>query len=266
MVKRQWFYPNPSTPYYPNPSTEFSMSCFTVLIVGPTKWQEIDETLAPFDENLVFPSYIKFTREDKKREKKRLQKYWRKQVALHPHDVGVYNKLLTLLNLDNEQYFENCTCLYESTALNTAGEPISIYNPNSKFGSWELAPMFRRLKAPDDRVCILSKKHVAWSRMADLANEQARYDWGEMQTYSESQQRLVFDKWRGDTKETYITRKTQFSTHAYILRDRWYERGQIGWWAEVENEIPAVEWMRKYADMLKSLKDNTVLTAIRCKM
>lgn len=259
MGKRLWFYPN-------SPTREYDMSLFTVLVVGPTKLQELEETLASFDEHLVFPPYIKFTREDKKREKKRLQKYWRKQVALHPHDVEVYNKLTALLECDDEQWFEHCTRLYESTALNTAGEPISTYNPNSKFSSWECVDLFGRLKKPGDRACILEKRHVAWSRMASLANMRAKHDWTTMQTYSESQKRLVFDKWKGDTRETYIARKTQFSTHAYILRGRWYERGQIGWWAEVENEIPAAEWMKQYADMLKSLKNNTVLTTIECRI
>ena len=65
---------------------------FSVLVVGPDCANALQDVLMPYFEHTDFPPYIKFNREDKKAERKRLQRYWGKRLRENPHDVGIFNK------------------------------------------------------------------------------------------------------------------------------------------------------------------------------
>jgi len=241
------------------------MSQFAILVVGPESYRELEDTLAPYDEHLTFPPYIKFNRADKKAEKKRLKKYYRAELRKTPNDIGLQNKLIALQQMSDEQYFDHCTRFYDDSALNTVGEPISTYNPNSKFDSWEHTILLASRKCGGS-VSTTRKNDMNWDLMSIHAHDQAAVDWIRLQTYSDKQKRLVFDWWPGETRRQYINRKRVFHTHAYVYRGKWYERGKIGWWGSVTEEIPAEKWMEQYAEMLTSLKDDTVLTTVMCRI
>lgn len=243
------------------------MSHFKVLVIGTEDPRELDDVLAPYDEHVKFPPYIKFTREDKAAERKRLIKYYEQQIKLHPRDIGLRNKLPDLYITD-EKYFENATKYYDLSAQNTAGEPISTYNPNSKWSSWKYVNLLPRRRAGRGVAsCCCEKREVDWAYIAQIGRRNAEINWPKMAqgcSATPDQNRMLFDYYSDETKIQYVDRKSLFMTHAYILHGKWYEKGKIGWWGETEEEMDREKWVAQYAKMLREVKPNTVLTTIDC--
>lgn len=240
------------------------MSLFTVLVVGPRSTEELNEVLAPYDEKIKFPLYIKFTRKDKAEEKKRLIKDYRQQLKLTPHDIDLHNKLIAL-DIADEDYFIQQTMYYNEYELNTQGEPTSTYNPNSKWSSWEYTKKLYNIRM---QIYMLGmpKKYVDWNTMLRLNADQAMVDWIRIQNshFSDCGKSMVYDYWAGETKEQYMERKTLFMTSAYVLRGKWFERGKMGWWSQPEDCMDREKWINQYTKMLQQVKPDTQLTTIEC--
>lgn len=50
-----------------------------------------------------------------------------------------------------------------------------------------------------------------------------------------------------------------------VLKDGvWYERGEMGWWGIVSNEMDLDEWCAKVRELVDGLDDDTVLIAVDC--
>lgn len=54
------------------------------------------------------------------------------------------------------------------------------------------------------------------------------------------------------------------STFAVLLNGKWYERGEMGWWATVSNEKDAETWLSMFHKMLDELPGDTQLTVVDC--
>ena len=55
--------------------------------------------------------------------------------------------------------------------------------------------------------------------------------------------------------------KTPF---AFVKEGKWYERGEMGWWACVSDEKPMDEWEAEFRRMLITLSEDTLLTLVDC--
>lgn len=53
-------------------------------------------------------------------------------------------------------------------------------------------------------------------------------------------------------------------TFAVLLDGKWYERGEMGWWACVNNEKATGEWEKEFATLLDALPDDALLTVVDC--
>lgn len=53
-------------------------------------------------------------------------------------------------------------------------------------------------------------------------------------------------------------------TFAVLHEGKWYERGEMGWWACVSNEKAEGEWEKEFAKLLDSLPDDALLTIVDC--
>jgi len=51
---------------------------------------------------------------------------------------------------------------------------------------------------------------------------------------------------------------------AFVKDSKWYERGEMGWFACVTNEKPLGEWKQEFTQMLESLSDSTLLSVYDC--
>jgi hypothetical protein len=263
------------------------MSHFRVLVVGPESLRELQDVLEPYSEHIKFPPYIKFTREDKYAERKRSIKMLKKLLNERNHwmhdgydpkihgpiepwkKVEIAAKLKVLQDMSGEEYFYNETKYYDLSSQNTQGEPISTYNPNSRWSNWEyynsLLIKGLGLLRPSAK-----KKDVDWARMSQYGGEQAIVDWCRMFNSIDdprcdaSTRTLLYDYWQGESKLMYMERKELFMTHAYILNGRWHERGKVGWWGDTSEEMDRDKWIAKYKKMLTQVKPNTVLHTLDC--
>jgi hypothetical protein len=241
------------------------MSKFTVLVVGPESYGEVVKTLEPYDEHIKFPPYIKFTREDKSAERKRLLKHYKKQLGLRPMDIGIEDKIVALCRSD-EEYFLKQTRSYALGAKNAQGEPISTYNPNTKWSGWDYVNKLPMKHYYCVQAC--KKRHVNWSYIRQIGERNARINWPKIVNSKSTgfTKNMLYDYWQGETKEQYIERKKLFLTHAYILHGKWHERCKMGWWSDLDSsDTPDRQvWLDKYNKMLRQVKPNTVLTTVEC--
>lgn len=56
----------------------------------------------------------------------------------------------------------------------------------------------------------------------------------------------------------------RIQTHAVVKDGQWHERGKMGWWACVSDEVSDEEWSEKFRQLLDELPDDTLLTVVDC--
>lgn len=69
-----------------------------------------------------------------------------------------------------------------------------------------------------------------------------------------------------ETRGDYIeqARRSRIVTFAVLYNGTWYERGEMGWWGMVHNEVEKNEWENQFYQLLESLPDNTLLSVFDC--
>jgi hypothetical protein len=68
------------------------------------------------------------------------------------------------------------------------------------------------------------------------------------------------------SREEYLKRARDeaFSTFAVLKDGKWYERGEMGWWACVSNEKSKEEWAQQFSQLVEGLPEDTLLTVVDC--
>lgn len=127
-------------------------------------------------------------------------------------------------------------------------------------------------------------EHKAWAEFADIEDHEKR-----RAAYT-SQPRVI--AWREHGKDLPFSDRRQFpvdmvfgnpddflvsreqyiklarlragSTFAVLLNGKWYERGEMGWWACVSNEKDTETWLSMFHKMLDELPDDAQLTVVDC--
>lgn len=66
-------------------------------------------------------------------------------------------------------------------------------------------------------------------------------------------------------KEQYVQNAmdSAITTHAIIKDGKWYERGQMGWWATISND-KGDNWNKEFSELLNSLPEDTLLSVYDC--
>jgi hypothetical protein len=59
-------------------------------------------------------------------------------------------------------------------------------------------------------------------------------------------------------------RKNACSTFAVIKNGKWYEKGEMGWWASVSNEKEGEDWSKEVEDLLADVSDDTLISIYDC--
>lgn len=57
---------------------------------------------------------------------------------------------------------------------------------------------------------------------------------------------------------------SELITFALVKEDKWYERGEMGWFASVANEKPADQWESEFKQLVENLPDETILSIYDC--
>lgn len=59
-------------------------------------------------------------------------------------------------------------------------------------------------------------------------------------------------------------RDAAFSTFAVLKDGNWYERGAMGWWGIVHDEMDQAAWNQEFAKLIDDLPDDALLTVVDC--
>jgi hypothetical protein len=68
----------------------------------------------------------------------------------------------------------------------------------------------------------------------------------------------------GDTLESYVERRTSVSTFAVIKDGKWYQKGQMGWWAMVADEKDKDVWEQEFAKLIDEAPDDEWFALVDC--
>lgn len=70
----------------------------------------------------------------------------------------------------------------------------------------------------------------------------------------------------GHSREEYVQKSVKRVLVPFaVLKDGdWYEKGRMGWWATVSNEMEENEWNEQFQQLIAGLPADTLLTAVDC--
>ena len=101
---------------------------------------------------------------------------------------------------------------------------------------------------------VLHKKLVEEARKMPLSREETEIVvWEELEDYQ-------------CTEEEYVqrARDNALSTFAVLKDGKWYQKGEMGWWAMVSNEKDQRDWNKEFNDLIDGLADDTLLSVYDC--
>lgn len=75
-----------------------------------------------------------------------------------------------------------------------------------------------------------------------------------------------FEKEYGYSREAYVEKcMNSVMVPFAVLKDgKWYERGRMGWWAMVSDEMEQDDWNTKFQQLIADLPKDTLVTAVDC--
>lgn len=214
------------------------MSHFKVLVFTRENEETVDDLLAPFDENIEYKPYIKYTREQAiKKVKKDTEEYKNTIYAEYLADPQKYkekygndlyhidylrNKFPFRLKWSDNQCYEYEKQWYDDEMVAENGDLLSTYNPKSKWDWYTIGGRW------NGGLKLLS---------GELVNEAyaSEIDW----SYN-----IPF---------------------AFITPDgEWNEKGEMGWCGCVSNEKKEVDWEAEFKDFIDNLDDDVLVTVVDC--
>ena len=228
------------------------MSHFTVAVIHRAD-QNIEELLAPYDENKEVEPYVQYSR----------------QEAI---DHARKNYKSAAGKTDEECW----QMVAEDEKTDEDGNILSTYNPQSTWDWWTVGGRWSgmlRLKngstvdsarIGDIDFALDEKAYRCCLRFWDVVVEHQPQIEGEdfFNIYKESYYREFF----GD-RETYARQQAQFSTYAVVTPDGvWHGKGKMGWWAmSSETAEEARDWEEHYKErFIDAFDEDMILTIVDC--
>lgn len=232
------------------------MSHYTVAVIHHPE-QDIDELLAPFDENIKVPKYISYT---KQQAVAHVRKYWK--------DVE---------DLSDEECYVKMAADYEDDMKDAEGNLYSTYNPQSKWdwyqegGRWSGLLKDKRTgeECDEGRIgdldfCIDEDEYKRAIRFWEVAiDHKPANDDEEFHTFFKEE----YYRERYGTKENYARRCASFTTYAVLTPDGvWHAPGEMGWFGcSSESDDESRDWDDHYIErFIESADPNDILTIVDC--
>jgi len=210
------------------------MSHFSVAVIH-RKDQDIEELLAPYDENIEVKPYVIMTRQE---------------AIAHARKYHGLGKSAT----DEDCWKSTAEGYHNKTDKD--GNIYSTYNPNSKWDWWEIGGRFHGLLLVNGKPA-----NTGIIRDIDFSPRLKRYKYARKvwETVIEGKrkcesiflpctQKELLEAY--PDKESFARNKSLFSTFAVVAPDgKWYEVGQMGWWG-LSSETVAEErdWNEHYKE------------------
>jgi len=68
----------------------------------------------------------------------------------------------------------------------------------------------------------------------------------------------------GLKKEIDFAETMKVCTFAVVKESQWYEKGEMGWWAIVNNQKDLDVWRKEFHSLIENLSEETLLTIVDC--
>ena len=216
------------------------MSHFTVYVFTKENGLDYDELLAPYDENIECAPYVKYT-------KAQAIAHVRKDIEDYKHSV-YYTEYMA----DPEKYKEKHS--------DNPRHIDYLENVFPKKLNWTDEECYEDIKQfyTEDEIDEEGNLYSTY-------NPKSKWDW-----YS------IGGRWNGslitndgkETNEDYANQIDWYKTcmpFAFITPDgEWHEKGEMGWWAIVDNEKEAGAWEKEFRDFVSTIGDDIVVTLVDC--
>lgn len=275
------------------------MSHYSVLVLSREFLDDdgLAKVMAPFDENMRVPKYIRYTKEELIKEKREeIENYkntiyaeylkdpeaYREKNKGNPQHVEYVEKIFPkkLIYTDEECYKEAIE-YYEPEEIDERGGVISEYNPKSKWDWYQVGGRFGTLardKETGDMVCEGFGKELDFEEDKEAYDDAIRF-WeliveGATPITEEDNEivngfHFVKDYYvtRYGTKEWYAKCCANFFSYAVVTPEgEWLEPGQMGWFgvshASPEDEL---KWHKEYDKLLTdAIENNYYMILVDC--
>jgi len=271
------------------------MSHFTVAVFTRNADADIDQLLAPYDENIQVAPYVSKTKEDIIRQAREEMQWsyenrymeWKKDPMSYesnsnPQHISYLKSLSELMKRTDEELYQEKIQLYEPEEITAEGGVLSTYNPNSKWdwyqigGRWQgmlilknsgvgtrgsaglMTPMTEDFDAA--YVSDIDFEAMRNQRLEELQPYEKAMKSG---FYKEEYMRKLFP-----SEEEYITRKTAFSTYAVVTPDGvWHAPGEMGWWGMSSDTVDQKrDWELNFHDSFikPAIENGWYITIVDC--
>lgn len=211
------------------------MSHFTVMVVG----KNYEGQLAPFQENdgTIPEEYLEFAVEVPKRG---VRRYIKERLSQLPRtDQPKFARLSDAAFMKR----------YGGFTANENGDYGYFTNPDSKWDWYRMGGRWRGyFKLKKGKTGIVGEEaglDKSDSRIWPNGVDQAR-------------------KCDIDFDAMFKKRPNDTATFAVLANGKWYEKGEMGWWAMVRNEKANEDWNGEFKKILDSISDEELLTIVDC--
>ena len=211
------------------------MSHFTVAVMLKDK-NKLEEILAPYDENLEVPRYVKYTKEQLiEKEKKSIEKYkndtyaeflkdpieYKNKYKNEAHIKYLEEEFPKRLNWTDEEIYQHEIQYYEEEEIGENGEVYSTYNPNSKWDWYSIGGRWNKILLTNkDNEDVVEEEEFGLFNYCDDKKTPDGYKWVNGAKIKD----IDFNKMNEGKEEP-------FYTWALVDETGWYEQGEMGWWA-----------------------------------
>jgi hypothetical protein len=266
------------------------MSHYVVLVLGNSK-NDYETILAPYDENVPDDdTHIDRTREEIHKEFMDCQG---SIIAENKpkSELTDFEKLTLALKKENTNWVDQ----WCGQRLDDEGNTLSNYNRNSKWDWYEVGGRWSGLLTlkPSEKGLLGNKswcnekseipencfdqaynRQIDWDAMNAQERVHAGVTWDEIfetspdkchyrPEYLEELRKIHLEFY--GTKEEYIKRRGFWTPYAVVTKDEWVAPGEMMMFGMSSDETKdRDEYCKKFVDLIKKQKPNTVVTVIDC--
>lgn len=216
------------------------MSHFCVYVFQDKNSKSIEVMLAPYDENIELDKpVVKYTRQS-------AIEYVRKDHAHYKETI--YKEYLTDPIAYEEKYGKN------EVHINY------LKNEFPKMLTWTDDECYEYIKEDFDDDMIAEN-----GDLLTTYNPKSKWDWWARGGRWLDTLVLTDGSHVSETDISELDKEKTLCPFAFIdTNGEWHERGEMGWFACVKNELAADIWEKEYKQYLNSLSDDVTITIIDC--
>lgn len=211
--------------------------CVGVIVEDIDNFEaEIEEILAPYDENLKVKPYLYKTKAQIIEEAKQLVPIIKKNIEKDPkyQITNTYREPI-LAAVTDEDFYQ---AMYdEDEKYDEEGNQLTTYNPNSKWDWYQIGGRFRH---EEDSIQI--KNFKLYDEMDEETKKKYHQVWENFLTEVKNPEELEkeifgeFRLWKDQyyidrygTCENWIKQVNSNLPYAFVDKNGWYEQGKMGW-------------------------------------